>query len=584
MKRTFPSFLALAFALLCTGALAQEITFKATVDRTSFAVGENVKLVLTLTNAQGRFSDPDLGGLVVVQGPFESSAFNYINGRGSSTVSRTYLLTATQPGDYTIGAAKALVGVGGGAIYTEPIKVHVEKGASGNANNGVSGQQQKQSRDLFATITLNRSSCYVGEQVVATYTLFCRYNALELTTYDLPKLTGFWAEEINMGDLEWEPQLQTVNGLQYRVAIIKKQLLFPQKSGRLRIEPATLNCVVGRSFFNRGSEVKVLSNAVELTVKELPPNKPADFTGAVGQLQMDVTTGATTVKANEAIDLKVRFSGRSNLKLIDAPKPAFPGDFEVYDPKIGDKVSVNASGMNGSREFQYLLIPRHEGVYTLEPITFSYFDPEKGSYQQLSSGPLTFTVEKGDASSGGAATISRPSRSEVEVLDRDIRYIRTGDLALVPLGHHLFGSWPYLAGITVPALAFLALLGWRRRRDAEQADALGMRRKGADKVARQRLKSASEALSKNDREGFYAAMSKALQGYLADKFALGVAEVNAGVVREKLGTLGDAAEAYVRLMDACELARFAPFEDKPRQQVYDEAAALITRIEHDLRA
>ena len=582
MKRAFLPFLFLALALLCGKAQAQEITFKATVDRNSFAVGENIKLVLTLSNAQGRFGDPDLGGLVIVQGPFESSAFNFINGRGSATISRTYLLTATQPGDYTIGPAKALVG--GGSILTDPIKVHVEKGITSGNNSGLLNQQQKQDRDLFATITLSRNKCYVGEQVLATYTLYCRYGTLELNSYDLPKLTGFWAEEINMGNLEWETALQTVNGLQYRVAIIKKQLLFPQKAGKLRIDPATLKCVVNRSFFSRGADINVKSNAVELNVLELPPNKPADFTGAVGQLQMEVTTGATTVKANEAIDLKLRFSGRSNLKLLDAPKPGFPTDFEAYDPKVTDKVTVNAGGMSGSREFQYLVIPRHEGVYTMEPITFSYFDPEKGSYQQLTSGPLTFTVEKGDGSTGGAATISRPSRTDVQVLDRDIRYIRTGDLELEPLGHHLFGSWPYLTGMAAPALAFLILLGWRRKRDAEQADAMGMRRKGADKVARQRLKAASEALTKNDREGFYAAMSKALHGYVSDKFALGVAEVNAQVVREKFASLGEASEAYVKLMDACELARFAPFEDKPRQQVYDEAATLITRIEHDLRA
>ena len=582
MKRALLPCLFLAFTLLCGKAHAQEITFKATVDRNSFAVGENIKLVLTLSNAQGRFGDPDLGGLVIVQGPFESSAFNFINGRGSATISRTYLLTATQPGDYTIGPAKALVG--GGSILTDPIKVHVEKGITSGNNSGLLNQQQKQDRDLFATITLSRNKCYVGEQVLATYTLYCRYGTLELNSYELPKLTGFWAEEINMGNLEWESALQTVNGLQYRVAIIKKQLLFPQKAGKLRIEPATLKCVVNRSFFSRGADLNVKSNAVELNVQELPPNKPADFNGAVGQLHMEVTTGATTVKANEAIDLKLRFSGRSNLKLLDAPKPGFPTDFEAYDPKITDKVSVNAGGMSGSREFQYLVIPRHEGVYTLEPITFSYFDPEKGSYQQLTSGPLTFTVEKGDGTTGGAATISRPSRTDVQVLDRDIRYIRTGDLELEPLGHHLFGSWPYLAGMGAPALAFFVLLGWRRKRDAEQADALGMRRKGADKVARQRLKAAAEALTKNDREAFYTAMSKALHGYVSDKFALGVAEVNATVVREKLAPLGDAPEVYVKLMDACELARFAPFEDKPRQQVYDEAAALITRIEHDLRA
>lgn len=582
MERHPRYILMLLLLLALPAARAQEITFTATVDRTTFAVGERIKLTLSLTNAQGRFGDPDLGGLVVVQGPFESSAYNFINGRASSTISRSYLLTATEPGDYTIGAAKAQVG--GGSISSEAIKVHVEKAAGGGAGAGVLDQQQKQDRDLFATISLSRGRCYVGEQVVVTYTLFCRYNAIELTSYDLPKLTGFWAEEIDMGQLEWEPALQTVNGLQYRVAIIKKQLLFPQKSGRLRIEQATLDCVVNRSFFSRGSNVKVRSNAAELTVQELPAGAPPDFSGAVGRLDMTVEGAGATVKANEAIDLKVRFSGRANLKLLEAPKPRFPADFEVYDPKVSDKVGVTAAGMSGSREFQYLVIPRHDGSYTLDPITISYFDPEKGAYQQLSSGPLTFTVEKGDGTgAAGSAAVTRPSRTDVQQLERDIRYIRTGDLELAPKGRQLFGSWPYVACMASPALALVLLLGWKRRRDAALADATGMRRKAADKVARKRLSEAADALGRNDREAFYTALSKALHGYLADKFTLGVAEVNTATLRERLGA-GEVADRFARLIDACAMARFAPVEDRSRQELYDEAAALITRIENEQRA
>jgi hypothetical protein len=582
MGRTLRTLWLLSGLLGLIAASAQEISFTATVDRNAFAVGENIKLTLTLTNARGGMSEPDLGGLVLVQGPFESSAFNFINGRGSSTVSRTYLLTATQPGDFTIGAAKAQVG--GGMLTTEPIRIHVEKGAPGTAGSQVQSQQQKQDRDLFATIALSRNKCYVGEQVVATYTLYCRYNALELMSYDLPKLTGFWAEEIAMGDLQWENALQTVNGLQYRVAVIKKQLLFPQRSGRLKIDPATLTCMVNRSFFNRGNEVKIRSNTSELEVLELPGGRPADLSGAVGDLTMEVTTGANTIKANEAIDIKLRLSGRANLKLIDAPKPAFPPDFETYEPKVVDKVTVNAGGMSGSREFQYLVIPRSPGEYRLAPITLSFFDPAKGTYRQLSSGELVFTVLPGDANAPGAATISRPERTDVQQLDQDIRYIRTGDLGLRPMGDHLFGSWPYLVGMTAPVLALLLMFAWLRRRERDLADVAGVRRKGADKVARKRLQEAASALASKDRDAFYTAMTKALQGYLADKFALGLAEITADTARQRLSALGATADHYGSLLETCELARYAPVEGMPREQVYEEAATLITRIENDLRA
>jgi hypothetical protein len=299
---------------------------------------------------------------------------------------------------------------------------------------------------------------------------------------------------------------------------------------------------------------------------------------------MAVEGAGATVKANEAIDLKVRFSGRANLKLLEAPKPRFPADFEVYDPKVSDKVGVTAAGMSGSREFQYLVIPRHEGSYTLAPIIISYFDPEKGAYQQLSSGPLTFTVEKGDGTgAAGSAAVTRPSRTDVQQLERDIRYIRTGDLELAPKGRQLFGSWPYVACMASPALALVLLLGWKRRRDAALADAAGMRRKAADKVARKRLSEAADALGRNDREAFYTALSKALHGYLADKFTLGVAEVNTATLRERLGA-GEVADRFARLIDACAMARFAPVEDRSRQELYDEAAALITRIENEQRA
>lgn len=571
----------LALVAIASGLLmqAQEITFDASVDRTNVATGDPIKLTLSLTNApmNSGITPPDLGGLVVVQGPFDQNSFSMINGRTSSSLQRTYYLQALQPGDYTIGPASARVG--GGAIQSKPIRIHVVKGESSGPNNSQLSEAQRSDPNLFCTISLSKSKAYVGEQIVATYTLYSRYNSLQPGDYDLPKLDGFWAEEIDMGETSWEKIPQTINGLRYNVAVLKKQVLFPQRSGKLRIAPMTLNYRVNVSFFNNGTPVRVTSNAAEVTVMDLPPNKPADFIGAVGELRMEVKAANTTLKANEAIDLSVKFSGRANLKLIDAPKPGFPSDFESYDPKVIDHITVNGGGMSGNREFQYLVIPRHEGDYIVGPITYSYFDPGSGQYRQMSGDALEFHVQKGD---GSATAVARPSRTDVQQLDHDIRYIRTGDLKLEPLGHHLFGSWPWAAGMATPPLAFLLFAAWHRRRERMLSDTQGLRRKGADKVARQRLKAAEQALGSNDREAFYTAMGKALEGYFADKFNLGVAEVNADMVRLKLGHLenGALAEEYIRQLGDLEMARFAPFESRSRQAAYDEAASIIRRIEN----
>ena len=386
-------YLFLLLPLLSTWhTFAQEIAFTATVDRNSIAVGEHVKLTITLVNSRESFNAPDLGGLVIDRGPFESSSFNYVNGRMTSSVSRTWMLTATRPGKYTIGAAS--VRVGGGVITTEPITIEVAKGSAPPADPGVA-QGQGRDPNLFVTISLSKNKAYVGEQVVASYVLYSRYPNIELSKYDLPKLDGFWTEEIDLGDAGWEERPQVINGLQYRVAVLKKQLLFPQRSGRLRIEPMSLTCVVNRSFFSRGTAIDVTSNAVELTALELPPNAPAEFSGAVGELQMNVSADRTEVNADQAIELSVRISGRANLKLLDAPNLTPPAEFEVYDPKVNDKISIGSNGMAGHREFQYLMIPRHDGTYELDGVTFGYFDPKAGEYRTLRSGPLTIDVAPG---------------------------------------------------------------------------------------------------------------------------------------------------------------------------------------------
>jgi hypothetical protein len=583
MNNRFAYALCLVLTCFSAAVVAQEITFTAAVDRNAAAAGEAIRYTVTLTNAPrgSSITPPDLNGLVVVQGPFDNSSFQSINGRMSSSVARTWLLTATRPGDLTIGAATARVG--GGTLQTTPITLKFTKAEGSTPSNALLEQGQKSDANLFCTISLSKNKVYVGEQVIATYTLYSRYNSLQPGDYDLPKLNGFWAEEIDLGETSWERTPQTVNGLRYNVAILKKQVLIPQRSGKLRIEPMELTYRVNPTFFSSGTPVTIKSNTAEVNVTELPAGKPEDFIGAVGELRLEQSDLPASVKANEAVDLSLRFTGRANLKLIDAPQLRLPPDFEAYDPKIVDKVSVNGGGMSGSREFQYLLIPRSEGEQDLEPITFSYFDPGTGRYERLTTGPLRLTVTPGDPN---APAVSRPRQSDVQQVGNDIRYIRTGDLGLEPVRGHLFGSWPYVAGMGAPVLGLFLLLGWQRRRDRARADLTGMRRKGADRVARQRLKAAEAALHGNDREGFHTALGKALEGYFADRFDLGVAEVNGAMIQAKLGHIDDGkvAQAYAALLTESQLARYAPLENKPRQQVYEEAVALIRRIEAAPRA
>ena len=110
-------------------------------------------------------------------------------------------------------------------------------------------------------------------------------------------------------------------------------------------------------------------------MKALPiGNQPADYSGIVGQLNIKSDISGTSVKANESITLKVTVSGSGNLKLLEAPKIAFPSDFEVYDPTINNNFKTTSEGTSGVKSFEYVIIPRHAGNYEIPETKFSYFD------------------------------------------------------------------------------------------------------------------------------------------------------------------------------------------------------------------
>ena len=167
-----------------------------------------------------------------------------------------------------------------------------------------------------------------------------------------------------------------------------------------------------------------------------------------------------------------------------------------------------------------------------------------------------------------------------------IRDSRTGDLDLEPNGRFLFGSAPWIAGMGAPALAFVLFIAFHKRRERALGDIHGTRKRKAERVAKQRLREAEKALAQDARGPFYTALSKALHGYLSDKFALGVAEVNTYDLHGKFIPYEGGekvADECIVILNACDMARFAPVEDRPRKALYTEAADLIQRIEQLVR-
>jgi hypothetical protein len=333
----------------------------------------------------------------------------------------------------------------------------------------------------------------------------------------------------------------------------------------------------------------VKSPAVTIDVQPLPETgKTSSFSGAVGDYSYKVELSKNSVKANEGIDLIITLTGKGNIKLVEAPKINFPEDFETYDPKIKDNISVGANGVSGTKTFDYLFIPRHEGDYKLNDLSFTFFNPAKNEYITIPSPELSIHVEKGDESSNAAANVYTPNRKEdLKVLGNDIRYIKTNDLHLKNKEDYFFGSLIFYSGIVSPFLAFIFLLLFKKKREELNKDQVAVKSRKATKMAKKRLSQAEVHLGSNNKESFYLEISQSLYGYIGDRFNIPGADLNKENISGILKSRSVSEETTAKListLDNCEFARYAPGAvSADLQSIYNDTVELITKIEHEIK-
>jgi hypothetical protein len=386
-------------------------------------------------------------------------------------------------------------------------------------------------------------------------------------------------------------------------------VLYPLKSGKLVIDPFELECIAqykrqtktktgdpffddffNNSFFN-GSyanvEKSLKSNSVVVNVRPLPTSeKPVDFSGAVGTFTFKTELDKTRTKTNDAINLKCTITGKGNIQLIDKLNINFPPDFETYDPKITNNVNTTGAGASGSQTFEYLIIPRKAGKFTIKPITFSYFDLGKRRYVTLTSPLYTVDVEKG---SGDAASVtySGTGKEDIKYIGSDIRHIKNELFVPRKAGTFFFASTGFFLWLFIPVLLFIMIIILWKKQERRRSDLALMKNRKATRVAIQRLKKANAFLKEQRQEAFYIEISQALWGYLSDKFGIPLAELSMDSVHEALvkkNVKDEIIQQFIETLNNTEYARFAPGEKTMiMEKTYQEALEIITRIERELR-
>lgn len=574
----------LVWAVLDLGA--QDVKFTASVDRNPVQVGQAFNVKFTIENSRGDIRPPRFDDFDVIFGPSTSSSFQMVNGRQSYTMTLSYTLRARAVGTYTIGSARAQIG--NNQLASEPIEVEVVKSASGaTATPGAKqapSRTQAAQKDVMVRTLISKRKVYQGEPLVVTFELLSRGGNIELSSTNIPDLDGFWAEDIKSGQTSWEREYEYINGVPYRKAVLRQQLLFAQRSGTIEIPSFSVKARINRSFFNPGSEVDASSYTLEVEVLPLPAGAPADFRGAVGEYSFSGKVGKTELQANDAIDLSLLLRGKGNLKLVKPPVIDFPTDFEVYDPEVKDRIALNAGGMSGSRTYEYLVIPRYPGKYEIPKITYSWFSPSKEKYVTESAGPFTIEVsgEDGAVPEGPGAI----ARSRVEPTHRDIRFIITDAGELRPKGVQFFKSAGYYALTAGPLLILLLIVLFHKNRESLLGDVRTMRRKKAHREAKKRLKAAEAAKQVGDSMAFYSEIFNAMYGFLADKLGLEKAALTKPLIKQRMAEEGiDQAVVTetLELIETCEMARFAPVGNESDEAFYQRTSQCIEKLENHFK-
>ncbi|MBO5699122.1 MAG: protein BatD [Bacteroidaceae bacterium] len=548
----------------------------------------------------------DLNDFLCLSGPNQSTSqsFQFINGKSShtSTVSYTYILQPKAKGTFTIPSA--ILKIGGKKVRAKSVELTVTEAQQSSSSSRSSSSQRQQRRanrrqtvpvqeitekDLFVRVTPSKTKVKEQEAVELTYSVYSRLGVglSQVALAKTPDFKGLLAHDIQMEAMD--VKVEDIDGVTYKVTDCLKYIVFPQTQGKISISPLMFECQVVQNdptmdlmdaFFNGGMVSKVLKRSAQkitLNVEPLPQDKPINFSGVVGDLQIKGELLSTHLRTNEMCHYRITVSGTGNLKLMLPPTVNFPEDFDCYEVKTTEDLQLTAHGHRGKVVYDYTFVPNHIGTYTLPETRFSYFDIKANQFVECATESLELNIKQGAQSSTNV-------KRDADLSVADIRTIHQGDVVLKnPAAWIKWGAalyWCFLAFLLIVML----LCSWKRKQvRAFFTDNSARIQQKAGKQATKRLRKAKDALEHKSTDDFYVVLHDAMQQYLMNKFTLTKAEMNKTSVIDKLQTSQVEAQTIqdlISVLETCEYARFAPSaDDAQRTSLYERAVRVIDQLE-----
>lgn len=583
--------ISILFLVLATSIASAQVKFEAKVSKKKLGVNERLRIDFEMNQDGDNFVPPSFKDFTVVGGPNTSLMNSYANGKKTYSKTYSYFLAPKKRGTFTI--KQATIEIDGETYKTFPITVTVT--AAVDRPNGTPDASDIASDNIHLVAEVSNSNPYLNEAITVVYKLYVskETGVSGWSEKDSPRYNDFWNQNIEVKG--FPTQRGQYKGEDYRYVVVRKTVLYPQKTGKLKLEPLVLEVMVevptGRAnIFGQQMMTQVpqtvTAGSRTINVKQLPEEgKPSDFKGAVGDFNFNVTTTKTQLNATESLQAKVEVTGKGNLKLFELPKLTVPSSLEVYEPEHKESVRTNLSGMRGSISDTYTLVPQYRGKYPVPTISFSYFDLKTESYKRITSDEIVIDVLEGPTAANNSenATVAN-TKQTVTSNNNTFAFIKTSSNWVSTLNQPFFKSTGFWSMLLLPFLAIPLAIVIRRKKDERDADVTGNRIRKADRLAKKYLGAAKKALGQ--KEAFYEALERALHNYLKAKLNIETSDFNKEKIENLLGERQieeNVVSDFISILENCELARYTPITQVTMQNDYDKAAKTISLIDKQMR-
>lgn len=570
--------------------LSGQVSFRAKVSKKTLGINERLQIDFLMNEDGDNFTPPSFENFKVVGGPSQSISNSWINGVRTYSKTYTYFLAPKKRGSTSIGQASIEVK---GVIYkTSPIEINVTAAVDVPKDPNDPEYLASESIDLVAEIS--KTDPYLNEAISVVYKLYIAENTGIRTwnEIDKPRYNDFWSQNIDVKELKVQEGLY--KGENYRFVVLKKTVLFPQKTGELSLEPLTLDISVEvpsnrRDIFGRRATTTVNRTVTagnrNIKVKPLPKQgRPENFSGAVGEFDFKVESSKKTLTASEAFNLKLEVSGKGNLMLFELPEPILPSSLEIYDPEHSEDIKTSLNGTKGRILDNYTVVTNESGQYPIPPISFSFFNPKTKRYETINSEKIIINASENPyISKNNVDNISQDNISKIESKDSKFSSIYTST-KLEPIEKDdFFKSVLFWLLFITPLFFIPAIIIYTKIKGKRAMDFEGNKIRKNRKLAKKYLSEAKKNIG--NKESFYEALERALHSYLKAKLKIKTVDLSKDRIKSLLDNNSISSSnvtVFVKLLESCDFARYTPLGKSDMIKDYENASEIISQINKQL--